>query len=241
MKFGNPIYTKKKVKEVFEKMGIKKGSTILLQADLSRYSGWIGNYQMLIETLQECIGTTGCLCMPTFSFSCLDPSCMENILYSFDEWKEIRDNLPGYHPLYTQSDVYKDCTNLFLHYKNVFRSNHPVYSFVYWGTFDENVLKVDVNEPFSLKGQLLALNQKNAFNLLVGVDPIDSILIQGLASEYQIGQIVVQRAFIHSKQKLTKSFMMRFVQDELKRDLLEGCDLKKELSFQEPVYLLSKN
>lgn len=241
MEFENQIYTRKKVKEVFEKMGIKKGSTVLLQADLSRYSGWVGGYQMLIETLQECIGTTGCLCMPTFSFSCLDPSCIENTLYPFDQWKEIRDNLPGYHLLYTQSDVYKDCTNLFLHYKNVFRSNHPVYSFAYWGTFDESVLKVDVNDSFSFRGPLRCLNKEDAFNLLIGVNPLDSLIVQGLACEYQIGQTIVQRAFIHSKRKLTKSFMLRIVQDEMKRDLLEACTVQKDTSFQDPFYLISKN
>ena len=45
------IYTKEDFKQIFIDLGIEKGSKILLEADLSRYSGLVGNYQMLIETL----------------------------------------------------------------------------------------------------------------------------------------------------------------------------------------------
>lgn len=49
------IYTKEDFKQIFINLGITKGSFVLLEADLSRYSGLVGNYQMLIETLQELI------------------------------------------------------------------------------------------------------------------------------------------------------------------------------------------
>ena len=42
------IYTKEDFKQIFIDLGIEKGSKILLEA---RYSGLVGNYQMLIETL----------------------------------------------------------------------------------------------------------------------------------------------------------------------------------------------
>ena len=47
------IYTKEDFKQIFIDLGIEKGSKILLEADLSRYSGLVGNYQMLIETLKN--------------------------------------------------------------------------------------------------------------------------------------------------------------------------------------------
>ena len=82
------IYTKEDFKQIFIDLGIEKGSKILLEADLSRYSGLVGNYQMLIETLQELIGDTGLLCMPCFSYSCLDPACTD-MIYPFEKWKEV--------------------------------------------------------------------------------------------------------------------------------------------------------
>lgn len=136
------IYTKEDFKQIFIDLGIQKGSKVLLEADLDRYSGLVGNVQMLIETLQELIGDTGLLCMP------------------YEKWKEVRENLPGFHVIFTPSEIYKDCTNLFLRYKDVYRSNHPVYSFAYWGNFDEDVLKVDVNDALSFHGSLSFLNEK---------------------------------------------------------------------------------
>lgn len=233
------IYTKEDFKQIFIDLGINKGSFVLLEADLSRYSGLVGDYQMLIETLQELITDTGCLCMPCFSYSCLDPACLEN-KYPYETWKEVRESLPGYHVLYTPSEVYKDCTNLFLHYKDVYRSNHPVYSFAYWGSFDEKILKVDVNDALSFNGSLAMCNKKNACNLLIGIEPEKSIMVQAFAHEYQLGQIIVQRAFIHSKRRLTKSFLVHVVDDALAKDLLEGLDVLESKSDLDCVYALRK-
>ena len=233
------IYTKEDFKQIFIDLGINKGSFVLLEADLSRYSGLVGDYQMLIETLQELITDTGCLCMPCFSYSCLDPACLEN-KYPYETWKEVRESLPGYHVLYTPSEVYKDCTNLFLHYKDVYRSNHPVYSFAYWGSFDEKILKVDINDALSFNGSLAMCNKKNACNLLIGIEPEKSIMVQAFAHEYQLGQIIVQRAFIHSKRRLTKSFLVHVVDDALAKDLLEGLDVLESKSDLDCVYALRK-
>lgn len=239
MEFENKIYTKQDFIDIFLDLGIHQGSQVLLEADLSRYTNIVGSYQMLIETLQEVITPSGCLCMPCFSYSCLDPACLENV-YPFETWKEVRAYLPGFHVVYTPSEIYKDCTNLFLHYKDVYRSNHPVYSFAYWGTFDMSVLKVDVNEAINLKTSLAFLHEKNACNLLIGVKPKESLLVQALASEYQLGQMVVQRAFIHSKRRLTKSFLIHRVDPSLAKDLLDCCKIKKSSSPLDMIYSLSK-
>ena len=239
MEFENKIYTKEDFIDIFLDLGIHQGSKVLLEADLSRYTNVIGNYQMLIETLQEVITPAGCLCMPCFSYSCLDPACLENV-YPYEAWKEVRACLPGYHAVYTPSEIYKDCTNLFLRYKDVYRSDHPVYSFAYWGNFDISVLKVDVNEAISLKSSLAFLHEKNACNLLIGVKPEESLLVQALATEYQLGQMVIQRAFIHSKRRLTKSFMIQRVDFSLAKDLLDCCEMKRSTSSLEMICSLSK-
>lgn len=233
------IYTKEDFKQIFIGLGIKKGSFVLLEADLSRYSGLVGDYQMLIETLQELITDQGCLYMPCFSYSCLDPACLEN-KYPFEAWKNVRENLPGYHVLYTPSEVYKDCTNLFLHYKDVYRSNHPVYSFAYWGNFDDSLLKVDVNDALTFKGSLALCNEKDACNLLIGVNPEKSLLVQAFAHEFQLGKTIVQRAFLHSKRRLTKSFLVNVVDEALAKDLLDGLDVLKSESDLDFIYALRK-
>lgn len=234
--FDYDLYTKKDFMELFDKMHIQKGSIVLLQADLSRYVHIVGSYQMLIEALKECITNEGCLIMPTFSYSCLDPACLHYQQYPYQEWKEVRQNLPGFHVLKTRSDIYPDCTNLFLLDKEVHRSNHPVYSFAYWGTFDEKLLKMDVNEPLSFDSFLKPLQNKKACNLLIGIDPEKSIVLQAKANAYQLGQIIVQRAFVHAKRQLSKSFYISYVDEKICKDLFDGCKVKALPFFDDFIY-----
>ena len=142
--------------------------------------------------------------------------------------------------MYTPSEIYQECTNLFLHYKDVYRSNHPVYSFAYWGCFDENLLKVDVNDALSFKGSLSFLHEKKACNLLIGVSPEKSLMVRALSNEYQLGKTVVQRAFLHSKRQLTKSFLVQIVDDELSRDLLDGLTVLQSDSSLDDIFVLRK-
>lgn len=230
------IYTKIDFIELFEQMGIEKGSIVLLQADLSRYTNIVGSYQMLIETLKEYITNQGCLIMPTFSYSCLDPACLDYQQYAYQDWKRVRQNLPGFHVLKSMSEIYQECTNLFLQDKDVYRSNHPVYSFAYWGNFDEKILKMDVNEPISFDSFLKPMKNKKACNLLIGVSPEKSILLQAIANEYQLGQTIVQRAFVHGKRQLTKSFYMSLIDEKLCKDLLDGCQVKALPFFNDFIY-----
>ena len=142
--------------------------------------------------------------------------------------------------MYTPSEIYQECTNLFLHYKDVYRSNHPVYSFAYWGCFDEQVLKVDVNDALSFKGSLSFLHEKKACNLLIGVSPEKSLMVRALSNEYQLGKTVVQRAFLHSKRQLTKSFLVQIVDDELSSDLLAGLTVLQSDSSLDDIFVLRK-
>ena len=120
------------------------------------------------------------------------------------------------------------------------RSNHPVYSFAYWGNFDDSLLKVDVNDALTFKGSLALCNEKNACNLLIGVLPEKSLMVQALSNEYQLGKTVVQRAFLHSKRQLTKSFLVQIVDDELSSDLLDGLTVLQSDSSLDDIFVLRK-
>ncbi len=115
-----------------------------------------------------------------------------------------------------------------------------MYSYAYWGNFNEDILKVDVNDAFSFKGSLSFLNKKNACNLLIGVSPQKSLMVQALSNEYQLGQTIIQRAFLHSKRHLTKSFLVHVVDDVLSKDLLEGLNVQQSDSSLDNIYVLRK-
>ena len=86
----------------------------------------------------------------------------------------------------------------------------------------------------------VSLNEKNACNLLIGVLPEKSLMVQVLSNEYQLGKTIVQRAFLRSKRQLTKSFIVQVVDEEISRDLLDGLTVLESESSLEDVYVLRK-
>ena len=86
----------------------------------------------------------------------------------------------------------------------------------------------------------VSLNEKNACNLLIGVLPEKSLMVQALSNEYQLGKTIVQRAFLRSKRQLTKSFIVQVVNEEISRDLLDGLTVLESESSLEDVYVLRK-
>ena len=233
------IYTKQDFKNIFEYLGVQKNSIVCLQMDVSLFVNLIGKEQMIIEVLQEIVGEKGCIFMPTFSYSSLDPACLDSEEYPFSSWKEIRENMCGYDVSNSMSDVYKDASNLFLHFKNVYRSNHPVYSFAYWGHFPENILKPEINEPLTFSSSLALLKDEKAINLLIGVNPEKALLLQAMANKYMVGQTVVQRAFVKRKKNVTKSFLVTKANPSICTDLIEGCYVREFDLENRLIYSLS--
>ncbi len=67
-------------------------------------------------------------------------------------------------------------------------------------------------------------------------------MVRALSNEYQLGKTVVQRAFLHSKRQLTKSFLVQIVDDELSSDLLDGLTvLQSDSSVDDTLYLEKGN
>lgn len=65
-------------------------------------------------------------------------------------------------------------------------------------------------------------------------------MVQALSNEYQLGKTVVQRAFLHSKRQLTKSFLVQIVDDDLSRDLLDGLTVLQSDSSLDDIFVLRK-
>lgn len=72
------------------------------------------------------------------------------------------------------------------------------------------------------------------------MNPEKSLLVQAFAHEFQLGKTIVQRAFLHSKRRLTKSFLVNVVDEALAKDLLDGLDVLKSESDLDFIYALRK-
>ena len=82
----------------FEALGIEKGMVLLVHSSLSAM-GWVcGGPVAVIIALQEVLGETGTLVMPTHSTDLSEPSQWGNPPVPESWWQTIRETMPAYDP-----------------------------------------------------------------------------------------------------------------------------------------------
>ena len=113
----------------FEGLGIEKGMVLLVHSSLSAI-GWVcGGPVAVIIALQEVLGETGTLVMPTHSTDLSDPSQWGNPPVPESWWQTIRETMPAYAPDLTPTRSMGTIVETFRKQKGVFRSMHPQHSF----------------------------------------------------------------------------------------------------------------
>ncbi len=110
-------------------LGIEKGMVLLVHSSLSAM-GWVcGGPVAVIIALQEVLGETGTLVMPTHSTDLSDPSQWENPPVPASWWQTIRETMPAYDPDLTPTRSMGRIVETFRKQKGVLRSGHPQSSF----------------------------------------------------------------------------------------------------------------
>ena len=117
----------------FRALGIRSGMVLLVHSSLSAM-GWVcGGAVAVIVALQEVLGKTGTLVMPTHSTDLTEPSQWENPPVPESWWPVIRATMPAYQPDLTPTRSMGIIAETFRKQKGVLRSAHPHHSFCAYG------------------------------------------------------------------------------------------------------------
>lgn len=151
-------------------LGVKPGMILLVHSSLSAL-GWVcGGPVAVILALEEVLGPSGTLIMPTHSYNLSDPTNWQNPPVPKAWWKIIRQTMPAYDPDLTPTTGLGAIPECFRKQKGVLRSLHPQVSFAAYGSKAPSIIE-DHNLDFGLgEGSPLArLYQMDSWILLIGV------------------------------------------------------------------------
>lgn len=167
---GAPPVTVASLVADLQALGVQPGMTLLVHSSL-RALGWVcGGPVAVVLALEEALGPTGTLVMPTFSTDLTDPSGWRNPPVPKVWWQTIRETMPAYDPLLTPTRRMGAIPECFRRQHDVLRSAHPQFSFAAWGAQAATLL-ADHHLPFSLGEQspLARIYDHEGWVLLLGV------------------------------------------------------------------------
>lgn len=156
-------------------LGIESGDTVLVHASLSSL-GWVcGGAPAVVDALQQTIGESGTIVMPTHSPGNMDPADMGQPPVPESWYEQIRDSMPPYRPAVTPTRGMGAIAECFRSYPGVRRSDHPQVSFAAWGAdagfvTEDHSLEYSLGEGsplarvYDLDGDVLLLGTSHATN-----------------------------------------------------------------------------
>lgn len=111
-------------------LGVREGMTLLVHSSFKSLGQWVaGGPVAMILALEQAIGDTGTLVVPTHSNDLSDPSGWENPPVPTEWWDTIREQMPPYDPDLTPLWHMGVIPELFRKQSGVKRSGHPHVSF----------------------------------------------------------------------------------------------------------------
>lgn len=124
------LFTQSTIMQDLKELGIESGMALMVHSSFKSLGSWVaGGPVAVILALEEALGETGTLVMPTHSNDLSDPENWMNPPVSPEWWEEIREHMPPYDPHLTPLWFMGIIPELFRKQEGTLRSSHPHHSF----------------------------------------------------------------------------------------------------------------
>ncbi len=230
------LVLKNDIIEVFHRLGISSGQTIMVHTSLSSIGFVCGGAQIVIEALLESVGPEGTIMMPTQSWKNLDPETGVHWEEPREWWQAIRDNWPAYDKHITPTNTMGAVAEMFRTWPGVMRSNHPARSVAAYGKHSEYLTaNHDFSNIFGENSPIDRLYKLDGYVLLIGVDydKNTSIHLADAKAEYASKHMVKESsAILEDGKRVWKTYETLYVDGEdfiaIGTDFEKNCVVHKE-------------
>jgi aminoglycoside 3-N-acetyltransferase len=159
------------LKSDFTKLGVTSKMTVMMHSSMKALGGFVvGGPVAVILAIEECLGSSGTLVMPTHTGDLSDPTNWRFPPVRESWWEPIKESMPAFAPDLTPCRGMGAVNECFRKQNGVVRSSHPQLSFAAWGVGKE-IITSHHSLAYSLGEQspLARLYEAKGFVLLLGV------------------------------------------------------------------------